>query len=338
MKKLYLILPFLILFSKGHAQEIDSTQTSSKEYPYVLPIWGQKVYDKGYDLPLPFNISIGSVFNKQGIILDNLSVAFTQGDEMPDFDLLQPLADLVEFGPSQGRINTLFARAEASILPFLSAGFYYGQVWGDQTITLTAPVAIESQTEIRGLYYGFNLAGFAPLGPVVLQADYSRSWTTNDRLDRPVRVNVAGARVIKRFVSKKRPDRYLAVWAGAQYQNLEGETSGKINLGEALNITPETIDDLDMAWEDYMMSPEWGMLTPAERVRATAAYTIARNGLVRAEDTTVHYKFTKKLEFEMNMLLGFQYALNKRWSARAEYGFLQSKQQLFLNLVYYFGL
>jgi len=224
------------------------------------------------------------------------------------------------------------------ILPFLSAGFYYGRIWGDQTISLTSPITLETVTDIEGRYYGLNVAAFAPIGPVILQADYSRSWSTNIRLDNPVQVNVVGTRVIKRFVNKKRPDRYLAVWAGAQFQNVEGATSGNINLGEALGITDETIAEFENSWDQYTMTPEWDALPPGEKARQTAAYNLALGGLNRAEDTTVFYKFDKGLEYPMNMLLGFQYQFNKRWSGRAEYGFLQSKQQLFFNLVYYFGI
>jgi hypothetical protein len=130
MKKLLTLfcLSFLCLHLSG--QELDSIQSRSKDYPYVLPILGQKAYDRGITLPLPFSASVGTIFNKQPIVLNNFSMAFTQGDEQQDFEELQPISDLIEFGPSTGRINTLFARVEAWVLPFLSVGAYYGKVWG----------------------------------------------------------------------------------------------------------------------------------------------------------------------------------------------------------------
>jgi len=79
MKKILLLIIVNLTFFNGFSQVADTTSTSLGEYPYVLPFLGQGAYDRGYDLPLPFNISIGSVYNKQGILLDNLSVAFTQG-------------------------------------------------------------------------------------------------------------------------------------------------------------------------------------------------------------------------------------------------------------------
>lgn len=334
-------LSLLLLFLSINllvGQVADTTQIDRGEYPYVLPILGKKAYERGYNLPLPFSASVGTVYNKQGLVLDNFSMDFTKGDQAPNFDRLQPISDLVVFGPSEGRINTMFGRIEAWVLPFLSVGVYGGKVWGEQTIALTSPIEITSNTEIDGQYFGFNLVGVVPLGPVVLQGDYSWSWTTNERLDEAVLVKVSGMRLLKRFVSKKNPDSFFAFWGGAQFQNLADKTSGKIGLGEALNLTPEDIDEFDMRWEDYMMSPEWDTLTPSEKIRATAAYNIVRGAAEELSGTTVHYRFDKRLEFEWNMVIGANWAINKHWTIRGEYGFLKSKRSLMFNLAYGFGL
>ncbi|PQB04677.1 hypothetical protein [Aureitalea marina] len=328
----------LLFYGNAFSQVQDSTETRG-EYPYVLPILGKKAYAKGYNLPLPFSASIGTIFNKQGIILEDFSMAFTQGNEEPDFDRLQPISDLIVFGPSEGRINTLFARVEAWVLPFLSVGGYFGKVWGEQTVTLTAPIEISSVTDIDGQYYGLNLVGVVPIGPVVLQADYSWAWTTNDRLDKPVLVNVAGARVIKRFVNKTNPERFWGVWAGAQSQKLDSETSGNIPLGEALGLDETALNDLDQRWETYTMSPEFTELPRFRQELIRRAYEeIIRPGLEGLAGTTVYYKFKKRLEFEWNMLIGGTYQFNRHWAARVEYGFLQSKQQLTFIATYNFGL
>lgn len=333
---LTIVLLLLIVF-KGLGQEQDSTATRG-EYPYILPILGKKAYEKGHNLPLPFSASIGTIFNKQGIILDNFSMDFTQGGESPDFERLQPISDLIVFGPSEGRINTLFARVEAWVLPFLSVGGYFGKVWGEQTVTLTAPIEISSVTDIDGQYYGLNLVGVVPVGPVVLQADYSWAWTTNVRLDKPVLVNVAGMRVIKRFVNKTKPERFWGVWVGAQSQKLDSQTSGNIRLDEALDLNDASLADLDMRWDEYKMGPQWDALSPGDKIKAEAAFQIVRNSLEGLADTTVYYKFDKRLEFEWNMLIGGTYQFNKHWAARAEWGFLKSKQQLTFIATYNFGL
>mgnify|MGYP006396565429 CR=1 FL=1 len=342
MKKSYFLRALVFIFciaisASGIAQDADSTAVK-EEYPYILPILGKKAYEKGHRLQLPFGFSVSTLFNKQGIILDNFSMAFTQNDEVPDFERLQPISDLIVFGPSDGRINTLNFRFDTWLLPFFNVGGYYGRVWGEQTVTLTAPINLESVTDITGQYYGFNLLGVVPVGPVVLSADYSWSWTTNERLDKPVLVEVSGIRVIKRFLNKRRPDRFWAVWAGAQFQKLDNQTSGKIDLKEALNIEEGSIDELDNQWDAYKMTPAYEDLPAGEKIRQEAAYQIIRGAVVGLAETTVHYKFEKRLEHEWNMVLGGNYQFNDHWQARLEYGFLQSKQQVMLMMTYRFGL
>ncbi len=334
------VLIFCTTIALGQSTSVADTAVSKSlgEYPYILPILGNKAYERGIKLPLPFAASFGTIYNKQPIVLENFSMAFTQGDELPDFDLLQPISDLIVFGPSEGRINTAFFRVESWILPFLSVGVYGGKVWGEQTISLVEPIEISSITDIDGQYFGFNGVAFVPVGPVVLQADYSWSWTTNVRLDKPVLVKVSGMRLIKRFVNKTNPSKTLAVWGGAQFQNLASQTSGKIGLDEALDLTPEDIAELDMRWGEYTMSPEWDALSPAEKLRQQAAYNILRNGIDRLSETTVHYRFDKRLRYEWNMVLGGSYTFDDHWQIRGEYGFLQEKQSLMFQFVYSFGL
>lgn len=332
-------LIFLLLLTGTALSQVQDSTATRGEYPYILPILGEKAWNKGINLPLPLSASIGTIFNSQGIILNDFSMAFTQGNEEPDFERLQPISDLIVFGPSEGRINTLFARIEAWVLPFLSVGGYFGKVWGEQTVTLTAPIEISSVTDIDGQYYGLNLVGVVPVGPVVLQADYSWAWTTNDRLDRPVLVNVAGMRVIKRFVNKTKPDRFWGVWAGAQSQKLDSETSGNIPLGEALGLDESGLNQLDQRWEAYTMSAEFTELPRVRQELIRRAYEeVVRPGLEGLADTTVYYKFKKRLEFEWNMLIGGTYQFDKHWAVRAEYGFLESKQQLTFIATYNFGL
>jgi len=338
MKSILTFLVILISFHQLYSQKIDSTQIG-KEYPYVLPILGKKAYAKGYELQKPFGIMLGSVFNKQGLILENFEMALSDDGSTPETYF--PLNGILDFGPSEGRVSTINVRADAWILPFLSVGVYYGGVWGEQTISFSVLGSnlIESTTDITGKYYGLNLLAVAPVGPVAIAADYSWSWTTNDRLDRPVLVNVSGIRVIKRFMSKKK-GRFWAVWGGAQFQKLDNRTSGNIALDEALGISEQDKQLIDDRWGSFQNNEipngngdYWDELNVFEQAIHEKAYNLV-SGLV---DTTVFYKFDKKLEYEWNMLLGFNYQHSPVWQFRGEYGFLKSKQQLMLSINYRFG-
>jgi len=176
--------------------------------------------------------------------------------------------------------------------------------------------------------------------------DHSWTWTTNDRLDKPVAVKVGGIRVIKQ-IKTNTPNRYFAVWGGAQSQTLEGQTSGNIAFDEALGITEEDKANLDTHWDNVLddqvvvkQSPitgndlYWSDLTPVEQQLRQGAYDLVRG----VADSNVYYKFNKKLEYDWNMVLGAAYQHNERWGLKIEYGFLKAKRQVMFNIDYRFGL
>ena len=324
-KLLSIITLTLIGLTGIHAQGFDSTQIG-EEYPYALPLLGEKAYTRGYKLPLPHGIMINSVFNKQNIVLENMELAFLPTGTPLVEDDYYDFSDIITFGPSTGRINTLSFRASTWILPFFATSLNYGEVWGEQVIRLSAPIAFESTTDIIGRYFSLDFLFVAPLGPVNLALNWAPAWTSNKRLKDPVRVDVISGRLIKNFPIGNKPDRFLGVWIGAQYQKLAAKTIGSIPLKEALDQDGQVQDRVDN-W--------YNGLTPLQKQLYGDRVYDAFNNLL---DTTVHYRFDKRLENEFNLLIGGQYQFNRTWQLRAEYGAINSKQQLLLSLNYAFGL
>jgi len=307
------------------AQGFDSTQIG-KEYPYTFPILGKKAYTKGYKLPLPHGIMINSIYNKQNIVLENMELGFVPSGEAFDPNDYIDFSDIITFGPSTGRINTLSFRASTWLLPFMALSVNYGEVWGEQVVRLEQPIAIESVTDIVGRYYGLDLLTVVPLGPVNLALNWAPSWTTNVRLNKPVRVDVVSGRLIYNFAVGQKPDRFLGLWVGAQFQNLAATTEGSIPLEEALDPDGEVQQKVD-DWYDGLTNAQ--KLLYGNRVK---------EAFDNIFDTTVHYRFDKRLEENFNFLFGAQYQFNRKWQLRGEYGAINSKQQLLLSINYAFGL
>jgi hypothetical protein len=346
---IFSVLILILLGSSfhGYAQELDSNN-QKEPYPYTFPILGKKAYDKGYKLPLPHGVLLGTIYNKQGIEIDNFEMAIAEPSQSQSDLSFTSLDGILDFGPSEGRIHTLNARIDTWVLPFLSISGIMGRVWGEQSISFSVVGSdfFESVTDIEGQYFGINLLGVVPLGPINLAADYSWTWTTNKRLDEPVLVKVAGIRVIKQIRTNK-PDRFIAVWAGAQSQNLTSQTSGNIAFSEALGISEQDRAQLDNHWNNVLNDEVvirqapitgndvfWSDLSPAEQELRQSTYNLV-TGVV---DSNVFYKFNKKLVYDWNMLLGASYQYNRRWGLKAEYGFLQEKQSFMMSVDYRFGL
>lgn len=325
------LLVFFVISNSLKAQGIDSTQIG-KKYPYLLPIWGDKAYQRGIKLPLPHGVMINSIYNEQNILIENFEMAINDGD-------FNDLSDIIVFGPSSADIKTVNARFDTWIFPFLSVGGFYGQYTGTTTVNLVAPIEFGATSNADGAYWGFNTVGVFPAGPVVISADYSWTWSQNDLLNKPVRVDVSGIRVIKNFaVNKNKPDMFVGIWAGAQFQKLGAQTDGEINLGDLVDPDNSKLDEIDQDWADYMASPEYDALSPVGKQLAEDMYNGIRDFYDEALDTTIKYKFNKQLEYNWNMLLGGQWQIDRRWQFRAEYGFLKSKQSFMASLNYRFGI
>ena len=73
----------------------DSLKTS--DYPYSLPIWGDKATKAGYSLPYSAGISVQYFGQESSLIIDNLMVGFNNGpmynlDGIVRFDEAKALA------------------------------------------------------------------------------------------------------------------------------------------------------------------------------------------------------------------------------------------------------
>lgn len=314
-----------IFMGSAKSQGFDSTQIG-KEYPYHLPILGGKAYKKGYKLPLPIGVMANYIYTNQSIVLENFEM-FVQrpGTGVPADGDFYDLSEFIVFGPSDVEINTINFRGDVWLLPFFSVGGYYGMYEGQTTVVLEEPLPIKSTTENRGAYWGFNMLAVAPVGPINIAADFSWSWSQNNLLNKPVLVNVAGLRCIKNIPLKKK-DMFIGVWAGAQFQFLDAKTEGKIALQDALNPGDNFQQDLD-DW--YNGLEDWQKAIYGDNIY---------EGVQELTESTIHYKFDKRLERNWNFVFGGQWQINRRVQFRTELGFIKNKQQVMASLNYRFGI
>ncbi|HSR39901.1 MAG TPA: hypothetical protein VLL95_13385, partial [Phnomibacter sp.] len=96
---------------KKSADLRDSLKTA--EYPYSLPIWGQKATNAGFDLPYSAGISTQYFWQQSDIVIDNLRVGFNGG---PMYDL----DGLVRFDKAVATAGAVSVRPDIWLFPFLN--------------------------------------------------------------------------------------------------------------------------------------------------------------------------------------------------------------------------
>ena len=95
-------------------QQREAMEDSMKKvvYPYLLPIWGEKVTRKGFLLPKSAGLSAQYIWQTSDIIIENLQVGFNNGQ-------LFNLDQIVRFDKSTATTGGVNIRPDIWLFPFL---------------------------------------------------------------------------------------------------------------------------------------------------------------------------------------------------------------------------
>ena len=86
----FLVFLFLLISGMGFSQVYTNKVVGKKntalldslkvvEYPYSLPIWGEKATQKGYQLPYSAGLSVNYFWQESDLTIKNLEVGFNNG-------------------------------------------------------------------------------------------------------------------------------------------------------------------------------------------------------------------------------------------------------------------
>jgi len=312
-----------------HELYTDSLKTI--EYNYVFPIWGQKIYQKGFDIPYPAGAMLNYIWMKQSLILENMQLGFTgTGIDIPLQDV-----DFIQFGQNTNTSQAFNVRPDLWVLPFLNVYGLFGYGSTHTVVNVTAPIELQSVVDqnVKTSGFGFLLAG--GVGPIFITSDVNWTWNKPDLLEEPVMVNVVGIRMGHSFIFKNKPQSNIAVWAGAQYIKMGAQTVGAIALKDAL--PPEFWETKDQFVDDYY--GWYDEQSQAVKDKADEVLTpIVENIDSKNGEGIVEYAMNKKTKEPWNGLVGVQYQHNKRWQFRTEAGLIGDRKSGLFSVNYRFRL
>lgn len=373
-KQIRLLLSMCLLFhlnsfaqvtaNKEVGKKNESVRDSLKnqEYPYLLPIWGQKVTNKGFSLPYSAGLSVNCLWQQSDLVINNLNVGFNNNP-------MHNLDGVVRFDKAVATTTILTVRPDVWLLPFLNVYGIFGVgkgstevgygVWiPDSTNVEKEIFSSNTKVEFNIKTVGIGITPTMGVGTGWFALDMNCAWSEVPQLDKPAFTFVVGPRLGKTFRFKK-PERNLACWVGGFRVQLNSGTTGSISLADALAAEGEFDQKLDAAYVrvgDAQMQVDawWNNLTPIEQRNPIneAKYNTANNVLDRAgqalnsidaasnnlSNSTVQYSIDKRPKDMWNFIIGSQFQLNKHFMIRAEYGFLTSRVQFLTSVQYRFGL
>ncbi len=316
--------------NKKHEAYTDSLK--NVEYKALLPIWGQKVYEKGFDLPYPTGLMVNYMYIDQGLIVDDMRL----GIKTDNLDIPLTDADFIQFSNNSVVAETVVVRPDVWILPFLNVYGVFGVGTSETEVNLSYPISMKTVVEQRVNTSGVGLTAAAGLGPVWLALDGNVTWNKPELLEDPVKVETFGIRMGQNFVNKDKPYRNFGIWIGAMSVKMGKATQGEITLNDV--IPQETWDRADEIVQNYNY---WYDNVATIKQKAVADLTLSpiMERLDAADGSAIiRYGLKKSVQQKWNGIIGAQYQPNKNWMFRTEAGIVGNRKSLLLSVNYRFLL
>lgn len=367
-----LLLLFLLLYGVGFSQVYTNKVVGKKnaelldslkvqEYPYSLPIWGDKATKKGFQLPYSAGVSVNYFWQESDLTIKNLEVGFNNGP-------MHNLDQIIRFNNAVASGYAVTVRPDIWLFPFLNVYGILGKAKMSTTIDAGVWVpdadnnwsqitSFKSKADFEGTSFGLGMTPTIGVGGGWLALDMNVAWTDISALDKPAMSFVFGPRLGKTFKFNK-PDRNIAVWTGAFRVHLKSGTNGSLALSDVLPLegAQAKIDEAFTNVNDKQTQVDnwWNGLSNAEQAKPSnkAKYETANRALdtagnlltgidgalSTAETSTVQYSLEKAPKDMWNFIVGSQYQFNRHFMIRAECGFLGSRTQFLTSFQYRFGL
>jgi hypothetical protein len=367
-----LILLFLLMYGvsfsqvytnkvvgKKNAELLDSLKVV--DYPYALPIWGDKATKKGFQLPYSAGVSVNYFWQKSDLTINNLEVGFNNGP-------MHNLDQIIRFDNAVAEATALNVRPDIWLFPFLNVYGIFGKVHSSTTINAGVWIpdvdnnwsqiaSFESKANFEGTTAGFGITPTIGVGGGWFALDMNVAWTDISVLDKPAMSFIFGPRLGKTFKFSK-PETNVAVWVGAFRVHLKSGTNGSLALSDVLPLdgAQAKVDEAFIKVNDRQAQVDdwWNGLSNADQAKPSnkAKYETANKALdtagnlltgidgalSTAETSTVQYSLEKAPKDMWNFIVGSQYQFNRHFMLRAECGFLASRTQFMTSLQYRFGL
>jgi len=363
MKKTLLIILIMAYTMANYAQSgiqypRRDTTSVEKHYPYILPIWGQKLTDRNIDFQLPFGINVNYVFNQMNLELTEFSMNFYDGDNLDH--IINP--ETLNFTKTIATAQGVNVRADAWVLPFFNIYGMYSKSKGSTEVAFQPQVVerdlgpngnlmeirtLERPIEVDPVSFTSNTFGVGSTmvygwDDYFISVDGNFTWSTSDLLEETVKFFVGSARLGRRIIFKN--DMKLSVYFGAMYRNFVDRENNTGSLGVPeldaamgkaiegfLAINQERID----FWEEL---PE---ITPGRDEKLeelNARRTDLEDAKTRIESSNaINYSIRKEITNNWSTQIGFNYEISKNFMFRGEVGYRSGQKFFMSGLQYRFG-
>ncbi|WP_194768234.1 hypothetical protein [Tamlana sp. I1] len=346
-----LFLVTLYLPVKSLAQTQDSIT-----FPYVLPIWGDKVAERGMadQLQLPFGLNLNYVNTFMDLEITEFGLSI-DGHDLTNIVNVETL----NFKQVSATTNGLNFRADAWILPFLNVYALVSTVSGGTNVSLQPTwkdlegeiilqlPEFSSHVNFDAFSYGIGATTIFGWHGYFTSIDFNYSRTSTELLDNQIGYATLSGRFGHNFkLSKKNKDFTIAPYLGVMYRDFVGArgSTGNIKFNEVFPDIDtkfnETVDSKIASNQDIIDNPN---TSASERIKLQAQNQALQTIEDKVNDsgvftTEIDYNIKKDLVQTVTFQMGFNLQINKNWMFRGEYSLSDAQRFILTGLQYRFGI
>lgn len=253
----------------GKSKENLKDSLKVSDYPYLLPIGGEKVVQMGFDLPYSAGFSMQYINQKSDIKLENLMVGFNHGE-------MFELNEIAQFNNVTATTNGINIRPDVWLFPFLNVYGIFARtsnktnvdfgvylpgdfIISDGNLDWSWQKVIDMQTEanFEATTFGFGMTPTVGVGGGFFALDMNWTWSDIAELDKPASIFVFGPRIGKSFQFGK-PQQNLSVWVGGFRVKMGSSTKGSLEIADLFPDWDTKIETgLDKVEEGQQQIDEW---------------------------------------------------------------------------------
>ena len=233
----------LLVMTEFPVLENTEQKPETKEKPIEpvtrkLPIWGEQVRARGFELPLPFGMGANYTYMDQGIKIRNLKV----GIGNPDIEV-----EGLVFNDARSHDSAVTARLDMWLLPFMNIYGLLGPVNGEAEFDLDVSQVIGGLPGLPPIFepnktidLNIDYNGFAFGGGITLAGGYENFFASLDTNYTYSTVDIVDGRIDTITVSPRlgllvNPPEIkgaLALWVGAMFMRYKQTVTDDISLQE----------------------------------------------------------------------------------------------------------
>lgn len=278
----------------GFSSNDEQGEYAPRVWDHKLPFLAQKVIDKGYDLPLPYGIGLTYANVDQSQLLESLEVGINGREVIP--------FDFVSFDDAVSDSRSFSLKADTWLFPFMNVYAMVGRLDGNATMD----VLLDGNGMLDHLDISCTGLPPNPLCPLLEDQNFVL----------PIKTNFEGTTYgLGVTLAAGWKGWFVAIPFNATYADMDGSSTDGLNY----TVTPRFGRSFNLGRKGVLSLFVGGNYLDSN---------LTVDGIFETPDATLSFDYIidQENKDKWNVLLGFNWDINKRISWSAEYnGFIGSR-------------